>query len=433
MNAFFIVMKLMLQIFIAIWNGFVGIINLIIGRANKKTIENNNRISRGVIENKGVPINSLFINGCNRNSIISGSELFVRNQILINALLNSANCGLPVILMHESNSEIEHMIASQMSNSIIIDRHGLIFDPFYNRSESDIIKMILTVAKKEYGIKDEARYAIKGMLSFLNAKKRKPTLAALANCPYNDLYDKIDNMVYKGKMSDTVGNDIKSYLSSGQGEYIKLKSFFDDLLDECGNNPSKNSLVDVLKAVSEGKTVLVDIGNSTNKHYISALVYQLEIALRMGYAFSLVLDGISISKDIESLNKFIVSNNTNCNLTISTSDLYSMLGGDEKLMYTLLGNSVENIIMQHGSAVSAEEWSKAIGFYEKTETTTTISKGKTKGGFSLFPSYNDNKSLAYSVKREAIIKSEEIIRMSNNEMYIYDRTKNELIHCYITN
>lgn len=99
MNAFFIVMKLMLQIFIAIWNGFVGIINLIIGKANKKTIENNNRISRGVIENRGVPIDTIFTNGCNRNSIISGSENFIRNQILINALLNSENCGLPVIII----------------------------------------------------------------------------------------------------------------------------------------------------------------------------------------------------------------------------------------------------------------------------------------------------------------------------------------------
>lgn len=433
MNAFFIVMKLMFQVFIAIWNGFVGIINLIIGRANKKTIENNNRISRGVIENKGVPVNSLFINGCNRNSIISGSELFVRNQILINALLNAANCGLPVVLMHESNSEIEYMVSSQITNSIIIDRNSFVFDPLYNRSESDIIKMILAVAKKEYGIKDEARYALKGMISFLNAKKRKPTLAALANCPYTELYDKIDDMVYRGKMRDTVGNDIKSYLSSGQSEYIKLKGFFDDLLDECGNASSKNSLIDVLRAVSEGKIILIDIGNSTNKHYISTLVYQLEIALRMGEKFSLILEGISISKDIENLTKFIVANNTHCNLTISTSDLYSMLGGDEKLMYTLLGNSVENIIMQHGSAVSAEEWSKAIGFYEKTETTTTISRGKTKGGFSLFPSYNDNKSLAYAIKRESIVKSEEILRMSNNEMYIYDRSLNQLVHCYATN
>ncbi len=433
MNAFFIVVKLALQVFIAIWNGFVGIINLFIGRANEKALESKNRNSRGVIENKGVPVDTIFINGCSRNSIISGSERFVRNQMLINALLNSSNRRIPVVLLHESNSEIESMVKSQVCDSVIIDRHNLVFDPFYNRSESDIIKIILSVAKKEYGIKDEARYAVKGMLSFLNAKKRKPTLQALANCPYNDLYAKIDDMIYHSKISDKVGNEIKSYLSSGQGEYIKLKSYFDDLLDECGNSFSKNSLSDILKAISEGKIVLVDVGNSGNKHYISSLIYQLEIALRTGHTFSLVLDEISISKDTEVLNSFIISNDSHCNLTVSTSDLYSMLSCDEKLMYTLLGNSIENIIMQHGSAISAEEWSKVIGYYEKTETTTTLSRGKTKGGFSLFPSYNDNKSLVYSIKREPIVKSEEILRMSNNEMYIYDRSTNQLSHCFAVN
>lgn len=150
-------------------------------------------------------------------------------------------------------------------------------------------------------------------------------------------------------------------------------------------------------------------------------------------SFCLLLDGISISKDIDRLVKLISVNSPHLNLSISTDDLYAMLGGDEKLMYTLLGNSMENIIMQHGSAISAEEWSKAIGFYEKTETTTTTSRGKTKGGFSLFPSYNDSKSIAYATKREPIVKSEEIVRMAGNEMYIYDRVQNELRHCYTTN
>lgn len=433
MYVFMAIMKLMFQICIAMWNSMVGIINIFIGKANKKNIENNNRISRGVIENKDVPITSLFFDGCMRNSIISGSEQFVRNQIVINALVSASSHSFPVVIMHESNSELEYLVSSQITNCIIINRHNQIFDPFYNRSEADIIKMVLSVGKKEYGVRDEARYAIKGMVAFLNAKGRKPSLSALSNCPYNDLYDKIDDMVYKGQMRDSTGNDLKSYLSSGQGEYIKLKSLFDDLLDECGNASSKNSLVDVIRAVSDHKIVLVDIGNSSNKHYIAMLVYQLEVALRMNRSLSLILDSVSITKEVEYLNRFIVSNNSHCNLMISTGDLYSMLNGDEKLMYTLLGNSVENIIMQHGSAISAEEWSKAIGYYEKTETTTTISKGKTKGGFSLFPSYNDTQSLAYSIKREPIVKSEEILRMSNNEMYIYDRSLNQLSHCFAVN
>lgn len=426
-------MKFIFQLCIATWNGIVGIINIFIGKANKKAIENNNRINRGVTELNTISIGSLFESGCLRNSVISGSELFVRNQILINAILHANSNRRAVVILHESNYELERTIASQIANCIIIDKQNCYFDPFYSRSASDIAKMILTIAKKEYGIKDEARYAIKGMVDFLIAKKKSPTLSALASCPYTDLYDKVDEMVYRGKMKDSIGNNIKSCLSSGQSEYIKLKSFFDDLIDECGAAQSKSNIIDLLTAITEHKIIVINVENSTNKHYISSLVYQLEIALRSNLTFSFVLDGISITNELERLRNFISSSNTNCSVTLSSSDMYSMLNCDEKLMYTVLGNSIENVVMQHGSAVSAEEWSKAIGYYEKTETTTTVSKGKTKGGFSLFPSYSDTQSLAYSTKREPIVKSEEILRMANNELYIYDRSLNQLSHCFAVN
>lgn len=433
MDVFLIIMKVMLQLCIATWNGMVGIFNFFIGKANAKAIEKNNRISRGVLENKSVPIDSIFTNGCERNSVVSGSELFVRNQMILNALLQATRHGRSVILFHESNSEIENLVAAQISDSVIIDRRSIFFDPFYNCSDSEIIKMVLSIAKKEYGIRDEARYAIQGMVAFLNAKKRKPSLSTLASCPYNDLYNKVDEMIYRGQINDSVGNDIKSYLSSGQAEYIKLKSFFEDLIDECGASSSKNAVVDLINAISAHKVILIDIGNSSNYRYIASLIFKLETALRMNLTYALVLDSITITQETESLKRFITSNHTHCSLTFTSNDLYSMLNCDEKLLYTVLGNSVENIIMQHGSAVSAEEWSKAIGFYEKTETTTTVSKGKTNGGFSLFPSYNDSKSLAYSVKREPIVKAEEILRMSNNEMYIYNRSINQLHHCFAVN
>lgn len=52
MNVFIIVMRLFLQLCIAIWNGMASGINAIIRLTNKKTIEQNNSIKRGVIEDK---------------------------------------------------------------------------------------------------------------------------------------------------------------------------------------------------------------------------------------------------------------------------------------------------------------------------------------------------------------------------------------------
>ena len=433
MNIFIILVRVFFQICIAIWNGLVGLLNLIIRGFNQKALEKNNRLRRGVLEDKSVPIDSLFVNGCMQNTVISGSEASVRNRMILNAVMNASASNMPVVIFHESNSELEYLIQSQIPDALIVNQQNQIYDPFFNRSESEIIRTVLAVARKEYAMNEEAKYALKGMIEFLTIKNRKPTLAAFSTCPYDELSDKIDNMVNRGGLSDATGNKVKSYLFSGQKESLKLESFFTDLIDECGNTNPRSAIYDVKKAVSEHKVMLMDIGNSSNSHFISVLAYQIEMALRSSMSFCLLLDGISISKDIDRLVKLISVNSPHLNLSISTDDLYAMLGGDEKLMYTLLGNSMENIIMQHGSAISAEEWSKAIGFYEKTETTTTTSRGKTKGGFSLFPSYNDSKSIAYATKREPIVKSEEIVRMAGNEMYIYDRVQNELRHCYTTN
>jgi hypothetical protein len=88
--------------------------------------------------------------------------------------------------------------------------------------------------------------------------------------------------------------------------------------------------------------------------------------------------------------------------------------------------------MQHGSNVSADIWSKAIGYYEKIETSTNSSNGKSRGGLSLFPAYNSNDGINYSKKQEAIVKPEQILRMRINEMYVYDKESNTISHKIIS-
>ena len=64
MNVFIIVMRLFLQMLIGIWNCMVSGINIIIRLINKKTIERNNSIKRGVIEEKKAQVDTIYINGC---------------------------------------------------------------------------------------------------------------------------------------------------------------------------------------------------------------------------------------------------------------------------------------------------------------------------------------------------------------------------------
>ena len=75
MNVFIMVMRLILQIFIAIWNCIVSGINAIIRLVNKKSIERNNSINRGVVEDKKAQVDAIYLTGCMYNSLVSGGML----------------------------------------------------------------------------------------------------------------------------------------------------------------------------------------------------------------------------------------------------------------------------------------------------------------------------------------------------------------------
>lgn len=125
-------------------------INAIIRLTNKKTIEQNNSIKRGVIEDKRAQIDSIYINGCMHNSIVSGGEQSLRNVLLQNAVENYASQGMPIIIIHQSNRQIEYYLSSNISNSVVINSINRIFDPFINRSTDEMIKIVMD-SKKDMG------------------------------------------------------------------------------------------------------------------------------------------------------------------------------------------------------------------------------------------------------------------------------------------
>ena len=428
MNVFIMVMRLILQIFIAIWNCVVSGINAIIRLVNKKSIERNNSINRGVVEDRKAQVDAIYLNGCMHNSIVSGGDQSLRSSLLQNAIENYSRQRMPIIIIHQSDRQIENYLSSNISDSVVINSINSIFDPFINRSTDEIIKIIMNT-KKEYGFTEKTRSALKGILKFANLNSTPIQLPFLNNCPYSSLFDRIDMLAENETISSNVADDIKYHLSRGQEDFDKLEAYFFDLLSEGNGITSRKKGVgyDAIKAVTNGRIVSIDIGSNANHLLLSVIVSQIDMLLKNREYFTLVLDDITIENN-PSLIQLISGIYDNCHIAILSSDLFASVNGNDKLMYTLLGNSCENIVMQHGSNISADAWSKAIGYYEKIETSTNSSYGKSRGGLSLFPTYNSNEGINYSVKQDAIVKPEQILRMQLNEMYVYDKKSNSLSH-----
>ena len=145
MNVFIMVMRLILQIFIAIWNCVVSGINAIIRLVNKKSIERNNSINRGVVEDRKAQVDAIYLNGCMHNSIVSGGDQSLRSSLLQNAIENYSRQRMPIIIIHQSDRQIENYLSSNISDSVVINSINSIFDPFINRSTDEIIKIIIEV------------------------------------------------------------------------------------------------------------------------------------------------------------------------------------------------------------------------------------------------------------------------------------------------
>ena len=83
------------------------------------------------------------------------------------------------------------------------------------------------------------------------------------------------------------------------------------------------------------------------------------------------------------------------------------------------------IISKHMSAVSCQKFSEMIGSYDKQEISSSYT-GNTNlvGKFS----YSTATSKNISIKREEILKPEEIVRLNEDEIYVLDNNYKKLVH-----
>lgn len=412
------------------------LINSINVKRTGKLLADANELNKGIIHYNPCPL-SLFFNANEPvdNTVVSGGTNELRCQSVVSIIDNSYKQNLPVIVLHESNRHLENQVDSMFKNSrnlsIINDRNP-VYEPFWGLKDFEISKLIIDSAPKDFDIRHNAKYYLEGMAAFLRAKGIEPYCSMFIKCPHQKLFDIIDNMISDGRMDDNTAQKIKSMLMMGQSENYKIESYFLSLKDQIyGILNRKGDLAysdSILKAINNPGIILIDITSNTNTLVINLIVNQIKIAMSRGKGMTLITESLSAENN-EVLGNLLKMKSDKCKTVVSTRDLYSMCCGDEKMFHTIIGNSSKIVIHSHSSAASAAKWSEVIGYYDKQEASQSSSAGKTYShGYSLFPGYNSNNTINYSLKRDYIVKPEEITRMQYGETYIYDSTKKELSH-----
>ena len=368
------------------------------------------------------------------NALISGGNPRIRASAMVSQTLSAVQNGFPVIILHEGNRDLEQQLRSNLAPTgryCEISSRNPVFEPFYGMTIQEIANQILESAPKEYDIKYNARYYLEGMGAYLKKNKKNPSFRMLSSCPHALIFDKIDDLQMRGVISDPEAQEMKSKLMMGQSENYKLDSLLSSMRMEISPILYQTSAarpVNIISALKNNQVLCLDVVSISNKILLNTLMYQLNLAQTKGLNYTIIIDSIRLNANEAYANYLKSPSNKNCRM-FSSDDFYAMVGGDDHVFASVLGNTQILVVMGHSSGHSAIKWADVFGQYDKYEQSYTTTRGSSRATpFSIFASPNQSQSVNVSRNREHIVKPEQITHMGSNEAYILSAARGELAH-----
>lgn len=393
---------------------------------NSRRIRKYNKQSRGLEEYKSITTDILFPSQsyC-ENIIVSGGDVGDRLKFSEQIIANSYHQKRPMIILHLANGGMENIIARNNFGTVISQRNKQ-FDAFAAFDLQEIERVVLDTCKSKYDIAPAGRYILQVVFEFLALRKIKPYFMNYANCPFFDLMNKISEKVTDGTIAQAEGTRLNSLLLTGQAELPKIDSFFRDMKAqiEYMNAPAPNNTggTSILSAIKNDEILCIDLRSSANVMPLELIANSLMIAMNKGCEFSLFLDDVTIASS--ELLQEVLCHKSNHNNIIFSKDLYALLKSNDSVFNTIAGEAEKTVLLPHGSHVSCEKWSRYIGEYDKIDVSHNTNSGwnqSSKWGF------NTNQGKTMTDKREYKIKPEQINRLGQDEVFIYDNQTGSLI------
>lgn len=419
---------------------FVGLIRSIQEKRYQKKILRNisiqNENNRGIKKYRPSAIEAFFSpTEPLGNVLISGGTQELRNRAVIGALNCALNNSIGVVVLHVGNKMLESIIEQRYQNSVVFNYQNAIYEPLIGLSNDEIIRIIQNSATKLCEINSGGRYYIDGVTDFIRSKNISPYCEMYMTCPHLELIDRVDDAEYKGHISSALAQRIKTSLVQGQAQRSDVENYFNLLRHQAQgllSNRYNLSLATSLRSVVKRNGIaVVDVGSNTNDLLINLLICDLMGAANSGRRFAIVVDGLTITSS-ERLEQCIKNSGNTIYTVFSSEDVYAALNADDNLFASLVGKSLKTIIYKHTSGLTCGKWAETIGYYEKKEVTDTYTSGSNyQSMFTIIPGKVNTNTMNINLKREYVVRPEEISHMSKDEAYIIDSVNDELAHTFI--
>lgn len=399
-------------------------------RQTIRNIEKNNELRKNITLYEPSDIEG-FIERDSRvgSYIISGGLQSYRARTAASVVACSLSQGVPVVVLHEGDRELENSIAvatAFTNNKVIIKHSTSVYDPFYNRSNQEICNLIMNSVRTPGDIGTLGQQYISGISDFIRSKNIPPYCEMLVRCPHDELIEKIDDAENLGYLTSQKAAQIRGLIMQGQSERANVQAFFSQLSYQATgvllSHGSRSHAVNIRTAVEHAGLLMIDIGSSTNDLLVNLLVNEIKDMLSSGKKLMLVIDGIAINSNV-LLSNVVKSLSARCLTCILAEDVYSVLGADDNVFHSFVGNACKCVVYAHSVGLTCNKWSEVFGYYDVDRVSHNMGSNQNYQWGYGFGSQN---SINVSTNREFIVKPEEINQMASNEVYILDRNAKEL-------
>ena len=411
----------------------MGFIDMMIDWINWMRIRKINTLNRGVTEYQPSYVGGFVdVDSYTHNTVISGGSPEIRGEATVALGISALNAGVPMIVLHRGNYVLEQMLSDTFASRglyVGVNPKNPCFEPLAGLPGSQIGQILIDAAPSKYALSYDGASYVEAMRQFIAARKRtQPTLTMLVKCPHGNFDALVANAGANGSITPTQVMSIQSFLIQGQTQSARVSAYLNGLQRECATimPHSANSTVrtvGICDALKRKGVFSIDVLSDGNIHLLRLLAEEIKLAINGGNRFYLVIDGLMLTEE-NGLKSMITSKSGNCHVGISADDFYSACGGDEKLFSTLLGDCHKWFVFRHGSGLSADMWSKALGEFEKFEK---------MGGFGVAggaPVIVKKPPAPAGVfhKPTPVVYAKQIQDMQQREGFVYTASPRELAH-----
>lgn len=361
------------------------------------------------------------------NIIISGGSDDHRNKLIVENCKQGVSIGLPTIIIHENNYQLETLLKTEFSGHCylrIINPSNPYYDPILRLTDTEIGHFVVSGAAVNHPIPSEGALYVKALISILRKKNISPYIRMMANCPHNSIQTILVEMEQSGMISRSEANAIRNDINLGKVARPEIEYFFKQIELESAILPGKRNLsktTSIVEAVKNKGILSIDITSSLKKNQLAMIATEIDNCAKSGSPFRVIIDVACIANNPELVE--ILKNSTSISWTISSSDIHRMLGQKDGELAFWLAISHRAILFAH-SIKTSELLSSELGEYEHIDIVENTTGTNTIGRFGYH--FGINNGFSTSSKRERVIKPEEISNFRENEFLLLDNYTSSL-------